>query len=643
MKFVIFIIFWCFILSQVCINAVNVTSNFKYAQSSDSTDSFTQNYSFIESFNPTSVISLTGSFRYNKIKRGVQSKETLTPIASVDVTNDIFRLNLSGTKTETVDTKKSDIWMSNYNANLSSNYKNIIDMRAFYSKSSSKDDGNPKKINNVSNSWGVKLAKDFFKIFNFSYDFKKYINKNKLGNNKNIFTNESFIADLNNVEFDLKGISFKFLSNFSYKRDIDKSNVSENGYIKFPVFVNVTWQPELDEKKFLLEGQSIILDLNNGFIDSIYFYTNGLLSENVSKSVKWNIYWNDKLVQDEDDWEIIEKNVSLPFIFDQTFVKKGFIKLVVSEIGNESVELEEPMIKCFILRKSNGGYAKFENQNRSYRSNFSAEYPFTEHLRTVYSVSYNRNIPDFGGMSETIDHNLSVNFFNTSLTLSQNNKRTEGGNNTKNISIAVSSYKKVLDTLSLSGAFTHSLNEENDEKVSNTDNFALSINASIYPDLTLRWGNSLNLSKTYSNNTITKSYSANIGLTARFTKRITLTSTYKFDKSFGEKDSQNQSFLLNSSMRLSDIVFINGSENITLPDEGVTEIFHNVTVWVAPTKKIQLNFKYSGIRGSGKSDTFSNFVSWKIGSKVSTKFSYNKSFVKGADKWNSMVMLNMSF
>ena len=89
--------------------------------------------------------------------------------------------------------------------------------------------------------------------------------------------------------------------------------------------------------------------------------------------------------------------------------------------------------------------------------------------------------------------------------------------------------------------------------------------------------------------------------------------------------------------------YFNFSENLNFPDKGVTGVSHNLTTWLALTKKIQMNFTYSGNRGDNQLDSFSYFLSWRVASKISTKFSYNKSNSEGESRWNSLISLNVSF
>ena len=643
MKWRILFVVLYLILYQSCLFGITVNSMFKYSQSSDSTDVFNQNYTFVSSFTPTPRINVNSSVKYNKTKKGTDKFEMLTPTASISLNNDIFRLNMSGTITETVSRKKPERWSKNYDINFSTNYLNIAAVKTFYSFSSAKDDSHPKNLNTLSHSVGMTIRRTLYKILDISYDFKKYISNNKITDNKNIFTSESFFTNLHGISFRIKNLEFKFGSSFNYKRNIMKSKVLEGGYAKFPVNISTQWSLSTYEKKKLFIGEAIIVDLNEQNIDLIDLITDGIYGEHVSPTVKWDIYWNNNNDTDNETWSLIAKNVPLPYKFPQTFKKKGFIKLVVYDLPQKESELNEPLLECYILKFGTGAYAKYVTQNRDYKSDFSVNYRFNENIIANYRVNYNISNPLPGDKRKNIYQTSSLRVKHTSLTVSQNIKKTQNAPKTETLVFSISTYKDILKTLKLTSSFSRSISKENNKRTNLNDSAVLSVNATLYPDLTMRWSNSIYLSKSYSSGKRNKFFSSNIGLTARFTKKFTLTSTYKFDKNFGGNSPLNQNLSFNASWRVSDILFINGSENIHIPDKGTTEISNNATLWLALTSKVQVNLSYSGTRGKSRSDTFSTFASWRVSNKVSAKISYNQTVSKGERKWNSLISLNVSF
>ena len=90
-------------------------------------------------------------------------------------------------------------------------------------------------------------------------------------------------------------------------------------------------------------------------------------------------------------------------------------------------------------------------------------------------------------------------------------------------------------------------------------------------------------------------------------------------------------------------MFINASENITVPYKDSKTFNQNFTLWTAITKKIQYNFTYSGVRGKTTSDSFNNFISWKIGQNFALKVSYNNKFEEGEHSWDSLINLSFAF
>ena len=113
---------------QNCLFGITFNSIFKYSQSSDSSDIFNQNYSCVGSFNPTDKLNISSSVKYNKSRKGTDRFEILTPTAALSLYNDIFRLNMSGTATETVSRKKADKWSKSFDINFSTDYLNIMNL-----------------------------------------------------------------------------------------------------------------------------------------------------------------------------------------------------------------------------------------------------------------------------------------------------------------------------------------------------------------------------------------------------------------------------------------------------------------------------------------------------------------------------------
>ncbi len=636
----------CIMMYHNCLSGMKLRGNYLLKKNKEQPDIYIQNYSLTSSFFPTPQISLLGSVRYNEIHQSTHITQNITPTGTLGISNDIFNLNISGTLSETHDTQRNDISSSSYNLNFSSFYKKIINLNLNYTHSSTKDDGNPKNIDIESNNYGITLKRSFFRHFSFYYDFKKNIYENKIEQGKVITYNDTIIGSLGGIKFDFFKIKANFSSNFSYKRNRMKSKITKYGYAKFPIPAEIVWDPEIEKNSKLTSDQKIIIKVPATGIDVIYFYTDSTYMSLIPETVKWDVYWSE--TGDEDSWELIQSSVSFPYKFNKTFSKEGYLKFEISYLPEDNIVLNSPFVECYIIKSSNKGYATLISHSRAFSSNIGLHHDFTQNIYSNYNFNFSLTNNSKGKETKNIYHSLSSFFninkyFNSSISVSQNYKIVQDSPNSSTVSLTFSNNSQLIDTLSTSLAYSKSINYESNKKINSTDSITFVINALIYPELTTKWTNSFSYSKSYSSNVITRNYNSNLSITARFTDALTMTTSYSYTKSISSTSSSTHKITTNFSWRVSEKMFINYSESINIQSRTTPQYSQNFTIWMELTKKIQYNFSYSGNRGIIKNDSFSQFLSWKIGKNISAKVNYSNQISKGERRWSATIGLSFSF
>ncbi len=632
-------------MSQYCLNCMNVKGEYTIRKIKNETESYNQYLSFYKVFNFTPKIKSSNTIKYTKFQKGTRQAEVITPTCTLNFNNDIFNLDISGTLSETLDTKKDDTITKFFNATYSSFYKKIVNLKLTYTKSTNKDKINPHRINNTSKDYGFSLKRNFFKYLSLNYDYKKTKTKNKVDNTTIITFIDNFISSITGLNYNFNNFNFTFSLNYNFKKSKIKSSTSDNGIAKFPIEVNFYWEPNMNKGDILKLNQEIIIQIPLIGIDLIEIYSDINHSELILSNVKWDIYISD--TGDENSWELLYSNINFPFKFPKRINNKGYLKLKVISLLND-IELTAPFVKCYVLESTNNNYAKLKIFSRSLTTNASISHEFNENIDSFYNINFSFNNPSPGEEVKNISHSLLTHFninkiFSPAVTISQNIKYNQYSPDTSNIDFSFTNTSEFLNTLSTTFSYSHSINFIESKKTNSSNNLNVSINAKIFPDLLAKLENTFSLIRNYESNSTTKTYSANLGITARFTTSLTLTSNYSLAKVLSPKSNLNQNILLNLSWRVSERMFINFGENVILPDKEVKKFTHNLSLWAAPTKKIQFNLTYTGNRGDETIDSFSNFLSWKLNNNWSLKFIYNHKIIGGKHKWDSQINLSFIF
>ncbi len=616
--------------------AATFNANWSYRKNSDAPRGFVQSYSYAHSFYLTPQLTSSFGLRYTKSYTGSNWSDSLVPTLSLNVNNDIFILNLSGTSSRRRQKGNPAFWTNSWNTNLSSPWlsdKDIVNLTANYGESYSYDTGSPKKVDTMSRTWGLTLSKILWDRLSLNYSYTGSWNKDKLtdatGLNQNHSISTAFSQNWGNLSVSLGG-------QFNYSRNTQKSKAREEG-ARF--VVNVSWHWEKAPVGGVLEEDTVaVVEIGVLKVDEIYFYTDYAVREAVPSFVRWDIEISD----DGIDWKKVAEGVSLPYRFSSS-VSSVFLRFTVKDTGGERVELKDARFVAYRVIEGKSGTVTYTTENTSYKFNLSLGYAFTQFLTTHYSASYGETLPNPGNNSKDFSQSFSLNWskykkFSLNANLSQSVKESEGSPKTESYSLGLSVNSEVLEALTLTWGYTHTLSKRGGRKESSSDNFYLSADAQIYPDLEARWAHSFNTSGG------NKSYSSNLNLTARLKPHITFTATHNYSKSWGEESSWSQRASAVVSWRVSDILSLSASENYNWDSEGEESSSFSVSAGLIVSDRIQTSFGVNGSYGKERVINYYTNVSWEISRHLALRFSYSGSRKEdGGNPWNWVLTVTANF
>jgi len=618
------------------VHAASFNASWNYRKSSDSPRSFVQSYSYAHAFSFTPQVTSSFGLRYTRSYTGSSWNDSLVPTLSLGINNDIFTLNLSGTSLRRRQEANPAFWVNSWNVNLSSPWlsnKDIVNFLASYGESYSYDTGSPKKVDVRSKTWGITLSKVLWEKLSLNYSYAGTWDKDKLTDatslNQSHSLSTSFFHNWRNLSFGLSG-------QFNYSRNSQKSRAGEEG-ARFIVNVNWHWE-EAPPNDVLVEDTVAVVEIGASEVDEISFYIDYAMREPVPFFVRWDI----EVSNDGVDWEKVAERVSLPYRFSSP-VTYTFVRLTVTDVAGERVEVRDAKFVAYKVIEGKSGTVTYTTENTSYKVNLSLGYAFTRFLAAHYNVSYGKTLPSPGDSSKDFSQSFALSWskykrFSLNANLSQSLKESGGAPKTESYSLGLSANSELLDTLTLTSGYTHTLSKTGGRKESSSDNFYLSLDAQIYPDLETRWTNSLNVSGG------NKNYSSSINITARLKPQLTCIANYGYDKLWGNQSSWNQKVSAVVSWRVSDILSLSASEDYTWNSDGEEFSTFSFSTGIIFSDKIQTNFGLNGNYGKERMITHYFTISWGISRHLALRFSYSGTRKEdGGNPWNWMLIVTANF
>ena len=648
-------------------NPLDFYGNWQYQKSGngESQESFFQSYNVDFDNKITQAVTYNGSVRYNRNWVEGRVNEILYPTLGLVVDNDIFRLDLSGTSTERMDSEASDMSDRSWDARLFSAWDEDWwpDLRLSYGEERSRDDQSPRVTDTESSRGGLDVDWDAGIVKAFC-NYYKNEGTDRVDGSEN--TSESYLGRLR-----IADTFWDNRFNFSFSEQYSRMQQEHTGPIGTPIKVpshegysGVDSTPDegaLDPNPALVDGNihetaveaqpdedtNIGVELHSREeVDLIYLYTIDNLDNlgHAAGDFGWDLYVSD----DGSDWDVNATDLHpyynssrLRFEFEISAVKKLYLKLVTVQTPSQAVSFSE----METMRRSTS--KKEESDYEDYRTDVSFGFRPVTTLNLSYSLSIQAGRPDPGpdqdrrSQAGTLSWTPSR-YFGPSLSVSESRQENEDQPETLTRSYSLRINSEPLSTLDLSLGVSRNENYKDDEKQSTGYNYTLYTTAVLFPDL----NSSLDLLYSTTNNEgrseDTRTYGGQCTVTARLSPKLTADLTGQYNKTMAETDSESSAGTFTLIWRPSDIFSLRGSTNRTWEDEGDSMQYHLVLSLV-PTQKTQGSLSYTYSDTTSTTESYSFFWSWDISEAFSMNFNGSYQITEEDNKWSIRGQLTARF
>lgn len=642
---------------------ISLYGNWQYQKTGngETREYFRQSYNVDLESEITEAMTLEGSVRYNRDWTEGQVNELLYPTLDFMVNNDIFRLNLSGTATERMNSEAADMSDRSWNTNLYSAWRRDWwpDLRLSYGEERSWDDQSPHIVDTDSSNFQFDADWDLGMVRTF-YNYFYNEGKDRVADSKDTADNHFARLEIKNSFWDNR-FTFGFSEQYSnIKREFRGPVGTPRPVTAFQGFSGVDDTPlhgTLPENLALIDGdvetsameiqphdmENIGVRVDRQEVDLIYLYTVEN-SSRVAQDFHWDLYVSD----DGSDWDLNATDIFpsynsslLRFEFDIPKVKKDYIKLVTVQTPEEAVSISEMDVMC--RTESEKEDSTYEN----FLTDVHLGFRLTTDLNLNYSLSLETGKMDPGSDKDRRNQAGTLawtpsRYFAPSLSVSENRQDYEDQADTVSRSYSFMIASAPLSTLDLSIGATRNENYEDDDRQSTTHNYTLYTTAVLFPDLNssldLLYGTTDNVDGEDS-----RTYGAQCTLTARLSPELTADLTGEYNKNEAETDSESKGGTLTLNWRPSDIFSLRGSGSQTWEKEEDDTTNFNLVLSLVPTHKTQLNLGYSYAYRTSTTQKYNFFWSWMVNRIFSVNVNGSYQIAEEDEPWSISGQLTARF
>jgi hypothetical protein len=661
---------------------------YQKAQNGESWQSITQGYNMYFDNKITEAMAFSGGLRYSSESSEGQITEFWTPNLAFNVSNDIFRLDLSGTANERKDSEGSDFSDRSWEATWSSAWRREWwpDLRAFYGENSFWDDQSPRVQDTDSSQaglnvdWKTPIASAFYSYFDTE-------DTNNVAGWQD--TNQSHFARL---QADRSFWDNRL--NVTLSQQYSLSVAEFNGPVGTPILINArealygidntptegtlaSNQALTDHNKDALaieigplERANIGLKLDRSQeADLLYLYTVDTLRTEAEKNFRWELYRSD----DGSEWKSTDILVVASryntafrrFEIDLPGIASDYIKLVAVETPNQSVGFSE----IEVFRKTESEHEKTDYED--YLTDVGLSFRLATDLNLTYNLSLETATTDPGSerkrrtQAGTLRWTPSR-YFAPGLSVSESTEKTtdesteetpgestenatsESGENlqtvpeTLNRSYSLIVTSQPLDTLDLSTSLTHRESYEDSTKITTSQLMSLYAGAALFPDLDSSLDLTYNTTNNEEDGTKTQGYGARWIVTARLSPKLTTDLTTDYLKSKAETDSDSKSTTLSLTWRPSDDFSLRGSASKTWETDA-DKMGWSMIASVSPTEKTQFSLSYAFVDSTSTTESYGLFYSWTISRVFTMQLNGTYRIEKEDTPWSAGAQLTARF
>ena len=628
-------------------DTLGLSGNWQYQQTGNGENrkSYRQNYNLDFDHEITEAITLSGSTRYNHNRDEGRVTEMLYPTLGFAVTNDIFRLDFSGTATERTNSEGPDqsdrFWDARWDSAWSRDW--WPEFRLNYGEERSWDDQRPRVVDKDSSqmaldvdwetAWDIAPARTYYSYY------------------KNEGTDRvTGLDDTNENHYARLELGRSFWANrftFSFSQQYSSNHGESEGPIGSPrpctIYQCVAGVDDEPDEGTLpvnfnlidndYETSALVIEpdeeMNIGVrvdrqkIDLVYLYTvEDLLP--ADQNFTWDLW----VSEDGYDWEEIHWVTVLSkynrsfrrFEIDIPGVKENYLKLVADVTPRHAVAFSE----VEVMRRAVS--EKEERDFESHTTDLGLGFRLTADLNLHYSLSLDRSESDSSyAENQSQDRRTQAGtlawtpspYFSPSLNVSECQENNNGDNETQQPDTLTRSYSisitsEPLSTLDLSSSVTRSENYEDDKKISTTDSYSLYVTAVLFPDLDSSLDLTYSTTDDEERDENTRTFGARTYLTARLSPKLTADLTGEYNKSMGETDSVSKDATLTLNWRPSDIFSLRGSANYTWEEDEADRSNYTVAMSVLPSDKTQVSLTYSYAQSTSTTENYGISCNWTI-------------------------------
>lgn len=479
-----------------------------------------QSYNLSLGHDLTSAIKLNGNFRYSTNERQGEAKsETLSPSVTMSLTNDLFRINMSGTqntrRTQGAPTNTTTSWNCNAASNLTS--EQWPQLRLNYGESTSTNSESPATIDNDSKNLNTGLDYSW-KFLKFIYNYRNSTNVDHIKatetQSDSHATNIQIAQNLWNNRVSFSG-SHQF-TDTSSTTSLTSSSTSDIvlDVVSSAALAAMDTTPAtgtLPSVATLNDGNTLTatsvelpdifnhlnaaLQIDFNPTNQLRFYFDRQILIDTQTKLSWQFYTS----IDGDNWNLITELPTIAYVEEngQTYAQIDFnteirtaryIKAVLTTaLGYDTAFLAE--ISAHQRVVYTGLDDEFSTSNQSQQTQASISYRPWDNIQLGYSYNQNKSKPSNGTTSTQETHSVNSHlywnrYFSLSLNASENSDKVAGLVESRRQSYSFSYLTSPLDAINFSINGSRYNQFEDSDKVQSSQSLSSNLTAVILPDLT---------------------------------------------------------------------------------------------------------------------------------------------------------------
>ena len=616
------------------------TGAYRHTEDEGDTSRFSQSTTMDLEQPLTPVMSLEETVRYTTTFREGNETEAVTPSLDLEITNDLFYFDLSGTANKLRNSERSDLTSNTWQGRLNSNWeKELWPVLQFnYGGSNTGDDESPSRIDSRSTfsgfniDWDLLLAKIYYNIdLNESDNFVANSNDKSINHLARFTTDKSFWQNRGSVSF--LGQYTKNSQDFTTRLDETGSALVPVNFTTVKSLVTENTDPEPTWNELgsgitpVLSGETYNLAIeveDRQQVNVIYLYTG---ADDLTDAVtfgagnylhfNWTIFysndpneWPNQVTPRSQRYNVDEQRFELEI----PAVRARYIMLVQTDIPTDAgFVINQVEAKREITGQAGQKFSS-ETDSFNYLGDTNVRFKITPDLQWTYNLILEEGETALENDTERTYNSTSFIWTPTEIftsTFSASESREDQGIEdeelTRFYSVNVSSL--LLPTLDLNVGVTRNDNYEADVKTDTSYNYNLFLTALIFPDLTSNLDLAYITDYDEEEDSVTQDFNATLKFTARINPELTVDLTERYTTSNIEDSDFTAASIISASWRPSDILSLQAGGGREWESEETFPYTYFFSLTVAPTYKTQVNLSYDHSDGA---DDYNATYNWTI-------------------------------